>query len=121
MPVIELYPNEHRCEFVYTDSVYEAWLAAAREPLRSASVLAHDGGICRGEILALQRDCVNLLDKADSRGFWGTIESNAGLNEPLGGGILITQTWPQCFSGCWWSPGASMCLPVCMTTGSRSP
>lgn len=79
IPVIELYPNERRCEFVYSDSAYQAWLTAAREPLRSASVLAHDGGICRGELLALQRDCVYLLDKVDSRGFWGTISIQRGL------------------------------------------
>jgi integrase len=79
MPVIELYPNERRCEFVYSASAYQAWLSAAREPLRSASILAHDGGICRGEILALQKDAVNLLDRPDSRGFWGTIAIRRGL------------------------------------------
>jgi integrase len=82
-PLIELYSREdgaeRQCEFVYSASEYRAWLTAAREPLRSASVLAHDGGICRGELLALQRDCVALKDSPDANGFWGTISIRRGL------------------------------------------
>jgi site-specific recombinase XerD len=57
VPLIELYKKddgaERECDYVYNATDYQAWLEAAREPLRSASVLAHDGGICRGELLAL--------------------------------------------------------------------
>ena len=42
-------------------------------------MLAHDCGICRGELLALQRDCVNLKDSADEHGFWGAISIRRGL------------------------------------------
>jgi len=70
---------ERECEFVFTDAQYQLWLTAAREPLRSASILAHDGGICRGELLALKRDCVYLKDMPDERGFWGTIALRRGL------------------------------------------
>jgi integrase len=83
VPLIELYNKEdgaeRQCEYVFSAGDYQAWLTAAREPLRSASVLAHDGGICRGELLALQRDCVNLRTSADERGFWGTISIRRGL------------------------------------------
>jgi integrase len=83
--VIELYKHdkdntvERECEYVYTLADYQAWLASAREPLRSASILAHDGGICRGELLALQWDCIKLSKAADDLGFWGTIEIRRGL------------------------------------------
>ena len=83
IPVIELYSKEdgaeRQCEFVFSSSDYRAWLSAAREPLRSASVLAHDGGICRGELLALQRDCLNLKESPDQLGFWGTLSIRRGL------------------------------------------
>lgn len=84
-PVVELYKHdkdnavERECDYVYSTADYQAWLQAAREPLRSASVLVHDGGICRGELLALQWDCVKLKDTADGRGFWGTIAIRRGL------------------------------------------
>jgi integrase len=79
MPIIELYPNERGREFVYSEADYQAWLKAAREPLRSASILAHDGGICRGELIALKRDCLHLSDRPDAYGFWGKIEIRRGL------------------------------------------
>jgi integrase len=83
MPLIELYKREdgaeRECEYVYTSADYKAWLAAAREPLRSASVLAHDGGICRGELLALERDNIDLRDRPDRQGFWGNIAIRRGL------------------------------------------
>jgi integrase len=41
--------------------------------------LAHDGGICRGELLALQRDAVNLKESPDEHGFWGTVSIRRGL------------------------------------------
>jgi integrase len=84
-PVIELYKHdkdntvERECEYIYSAADYQAWLAAAREPLRSASILAHDAGICRGELLALEWDCVKLKNAADANGFWGTIEIRRGL------------------------------------------
>jgi integrase len=46
---------------------------------RSASILAHGGGICRGELLALQWDCVKLNKAADENGFWGIVEIRRGL------------------------------------------
>ena len=83
LPVIELYSKEdgaeRECEFVFSTAQYQAWLQAAREPLRSASILAHDGGICRGELLALRRDCVHLKDSPDEHGFWGIIALRRGL------------------------------------------
>jgi len=84
-PVIELYKHdkdntvERECEYVYSTADYQAWLAAAREPLRSASILAHDAGICRGELLALQWDCVKLNKASDENGFWGMLEIRRGL------------------------------------------
>ena len=83
--MIELYKHhkdntiERECEYVYTAADYQAWLTTAREPLRSASVLAHDAGICRGELLALQWDCVKLNKEADENGFWRTVELRRGL------------------------------------------
>ena len=84
-PVIELYKRdkdntvERECDFVYSTADYKAWLEAAREPLRSASILARESGMCRGEIIALQWDCVRLNRTVDEFGFWGTLEIRRGL------------------------------------------
>jgi integrase len=86
-PLIELYSKEdgaeRQCEYVFSAADYQAWLTAAREPLRSASVLAHDGGICRGELLALQRDSVKLRESADEHGFWGVVSIRRGLKRTV--------------------------------------
>jgi integrase len=79
MPVIELYPNEPGREYVYSDDEYDAWLQIAPEPLRSASVLVRECGICRGELLALQKDCVHLNNYEDGHGFWGMLNIRRGL------------------------------------------
>jgi integrase len=82
-PVITLYSKEdgaeRECDYVFTPGDYRDWLDAAPEPLRSASVLAHDSGLCRGEMLALQRDAVHLRESPDERRFWGMIEVRRGL------------------------------------------
>jgi integrase len=85
IPEIKLYKRdkdntvERECQYVYSKAEYQAWLAAAREPLRSASVLAYESGICRGEMLALQRDCVDLWQKPDEKGSWGKLTIRRGL------------------------------------------
>jgi hypothetical protein len=79
VPVIKMYGEQNTREHVYGDQEYNAWLNAAPEPLRSCSVLAHDRGICRNEMLALQKDCVKLLDREDERGSWGTLVIKRGL------------------------------------------
>jgi integrase len=84
VPTIPLYPkSEDGCErerdYVFTDDAYRAWLLACPQPLHSASILARNCGICRGELLALQTDCVHLLAKADADGLWGEISVKRGL------------------------------------------
>jgi len=68
-------------EYVFSDSDYKHWLSRAPEPLSSASVLARRSGICRGEMIALQKDSVTLHEKADGDGFWGEIDVRRGLKQ----------------------------------------
>src|SRR5215471_14057264 len=79
LPEIELYSHERRREFVFSDADYRSWLAIAPEPLRSASVLARQAGICCREMLMLQRDCVDLSDEPDDKGSYGNVEIRRGL------------------------------------------
>jgi len=100
-PLIELFNREdgaeRQCEYVFSASDYKAWLATVHEPLRSASVLAHDGGICRGEMLALRRDSVDLKDSPDEHGFWGTILIRRGLKRTARRrNIPLQRIWRQC-------------------------
>jgi len=75
-------------EHVYSDQEYKSWLEAAPEPLRSCSILAHDRGVCRNEMLALQKDCAKLLDRPDERGSWGTVSIKRGLKRDARARIL---------------------------------
>jgi integrase len=54
-------------------------ITAAPEPLRSASVIAYDCGMSRNELIALQKDCVHLVNSPDSRSFFGFVEVKRGL------------------------------------------
>lgn len=83
VPPIRLYPKSATCErereFVFSDKEFQKWLAACPEPLRSASILARNCGICRGELIALQKDCVALLENADVDNLWGEVVIRRGL------------------------------------------
>ena len=83
LPVIEMYTQEDGAErerkFIFSDTDYTNWLAIAPEPLRAASILAREAGICRGEMLALQRDCITLTDQPDEDGMFGQVEIKRGL------------------------------------------
>jgi integrase len=80
LPLFDMYQGtaEPR-EYVFSQEDYEHWLNSSPEPLKSASILARNCGICRGEILALQKDCVALLEMPDKDGFFGEIEVRRGL------------------------------------------
>lgn len=79
LPEVTMYPDERQREFIFSDADYKNWIAMAPEPLRSASVLARNCGICRGEMLALQRDSITLYDAADDDGMFGRMEIKRGL------------------------------------------
>ncbi|MGA7225942.1 MAG: tyrosine-type recombinase/integrase [Candidatus Acidiferrales bacterium] len=83
LPIIDMYTRDDGAErhrkFIFGDADYKNWLAIAPEPLCSASILAREAGICRGEMLALQRDCINLSDEPDDDGLFGQVEIKRGL------------------------------------------
>lgn len=83
LPVIEMYTQDDGAErqrkYIFSDTDYKNWLAIAPEPLRAASTIAREAGICRGEMLALQRDCITLTDQPDDDGMFGQVEIKRGL------------------------------------------
>lgn len=80
LPLFDMYEGTAQPrEYVFSQEDYEHWLNSSPEPLKSASILARNCGICRGEMLALQRDCVALLEMPDNDGFFGEIEVRRGL------------------------------------------
>ncbi len=82
VPKIKLFPKSKSCErqreFIFTDDEYQRWLDESPEELRDASILARNCGICEGELLALQRDCVKLLEEPNGD-LWGYIDVKRGL------------------------------------------
>jgi len=80
LPVITVkVSDERQREFIFGGDDYQHWLNVAPEPLRSASVLARESGVCRGELLALQRDCITLNHEPNEKGLYGCIEIRRGL------------------------------------------
>jgi integrase len=78
VPVVTLYPGERKREYTFSDDDYQHWLEISPEPTRSASILAHDCGISRDELLALQRDCI-VLYETPQNGMWGKLSVRRGL------------------------------------------
>lgn len=78
-PVVSLHGDEPTREFIFGDGDYQNWLAASPQPLYSASVLARESAICRGEMLALECDCVTLYDEPDQKGLYGYLDIRRGL------------------------------------------
>jgi integrase len=82
-PVIKQFPADEDVErqvtYVFTADDYKSWISAAEEPLRSCSVLARHCGICRGEMLALEKDCIAIKPEADEDGVWGILNIKRGL------------------------------------------
>jgi len=62
-----------------TASAVHLWIDNAPESLKSAGLLARECGVCKGEFLALQRDCVTLFDNPDEYGTWGRLNIRRGL------------------------------------------
>jgi integrase len=82
-PVMKQFPADEDVErqvtYVFTSGDYESWISVAEEPLRSCSILARYCGICRGEMLALEKDCVLINAKPDKDGVWGVLNIKRGL------------------------------------------
>lgn len=74
IPRIKLYGEEQGREYTFSADAYRRWLEVAPEPLKSCSILAHESGITRNEMLGLRKDAVQLNDYGDADDMWGTIK-----------------------------------------------
>jgi len=92
-----LYGNEPGREVTFSDDDYRQWLEIAPSPLREASILARESGICRNEILHLRKDAVDLHDYGDQDDIWGSISVIRGLKRKARKRTLpITRAMADC-------------------------
>jgi integrase len=81
VPATRMLKTERRFPYVFKEDDYRKWLECSPEPLRSMSILARHTGMRVGEMLALQKRSVALMDQSDVNGFFGEIFVN-GKNRP---------------------------------------
>ena len=81
VPATRMLKTERRFPYVFKEDDYRKWLQCSPEPLRSMSILARHTGMRVGEMLALQKHNVALMDQSDVNGFFGEIFVN-GKNRP---------------------------------------
>jgi hypothetical protein len=79
LPVFDMYEQPEPNDYIFSPEEYEHWENSSPEPLKSASILARNCGICRGEMIAMEKDSVVLLDSPDNDGCFGEIEVRRGL------------------------------------------
>lgn len=79
VPHFDRFKRESREPYIFSDADYRKWLDCSREPLKSMSVLARGTGMRVGEMLALQKNSVHLLDDPDETGAFGHVEVGTGL------------------------------------------
>ncbi len=79
LPVFDMYEQPEPRDYIFSPEEYERWENSSPEPLKSASILARNCGICRGEMIALEKDSVLLLDSPDNDGCFGEVEIRRGL------------------------------------------